>query len=137
MKITEDYLSFKPSDRPPRITLRERLPLFFCRVRAGPPQQGVGELFSELHARLVECVDPIQLSRVGRCDLEKHHQLADVPCIHAVEMKCHVRPSTPSQRSGGGALLDVDQLAQGMAGEIAELFYVGKSRRNLDVGRTL
>src|SRR5258706_15854674 len=115
------------SDNPAGITLWQGLPLLSCSVRAGTPQQGISELFSELHARLVEGVDPVQLSRVGRRDLEQHHQLADVARIHAVEMNRHVRSSTARQCSGGGALLDVDQLAEGMAGEIAELFYVGES----------
>src|ERR1700686_3111663 len=67
-----------PSDNPAGITLRERLPLLFCGVCAGPAQQRVGELFSELNARLVEGVDPQQLSRIRSCDLQQHHELAYV-----------------------------------------------------------
>src|ERR1700692_4468202 len=57
----------EPLDRPARIALRKRLPLFLCGVRTGPAQQCVRELFSELDNRLVERVAPVQLPRVRGC----------------------------------------------------------------------
>src|SRR2546423_11945243 len=52
-------------------------------------------------------------------------------------MNGHVGPPAPGQRASGRTLLDVDQLAQRMAAEVAELLHIRKRRRDSDISCAL
>src|SRR4051794_6845290 len=112
---------------PARVGSWERIPFLLRSVGAGPAEQRVGELFSELDAGLIEGVDPIKLAGVGGGDLQKHHQLANVCGIDAVELNGHVGSAACGQRAGGGTLLDVDELAEAVSRQISKLFHVRKT----------
>ena len=90
-------------------------------------------MLPELDARLIESIDFVKLTRVGRCNLEKHHELANMRRIDAIEMNGHVGSPAPGERASSRALLDVDQLAERVTGKIPELFYVGESGGDGDI----
>src|SRR3984893_2052199 len=96
---------------PPRVRLGQRVPFLPGRIRPRPSKQSICKLLSQLDAGLVERVDAVKLPRVCRCDFEKHHQLAYVRGIDAVQMDGHVWPAPLGQRASGRPLLDINQLA--------------------------
>src|SRR5438093_9555667 len=114
-----------------RVRFREHVPFpsSFFGVRAS--QHRVGKLLAQLDAGLVQRIYPVQLTRVDRRDLEEHQQLTKMARVHPVDGNREVRPTAPSQRARRRAPLDVEQLAQPMTAEVAQLLDVGVQLRNL------
>src|SRR4051812_738044 len=73
------------SDRALRIGLGQQLPFAPRGVRVGATQHRVRELLAELHAGLIEGVDAVQPTSVGRGELQEHEQPAHVEWVHPIE----------------------------------------------------
>src|SRR5262245_33037253 len=97
----------KRSNREPRIRLGKHVPFLPSLLGIRATELRVGELLSELDARLIERIHTVHLAGVNRRDLEEHEERADVPCVSLLDMDRHVGAPASGECACRRALLDV------------------------------
>src|SRR5438132_1172564 len=63
-----------PLNHIPGVRLRKQVPFLPSLVGVGPAEHRVGELLTQLDARLIEGIHAVQLASVNRRDLKEHHE---------------------------------------------------------------
>src|SRR5205085_11058525 len=102
-----------------RVFLRDpALHLVAARLEAGAPEESVREALPLLHPRLPERIDAGERgARDGR-HLEEIEELAERERVHRGQDERGARTAALRERQLGGALLRVQQLAEGMPAQV-------------------